>query len=821
MSSVLNCIRRLAAAGKISDQQARDAEAIYGRVFQDDLLQKMPRADAEAHAAVRVAEVLTERARQRKLALARGVNAYTYAQKRLREHPDGAIAGFMGMLDRDIRNRPGDKLNASGLDLEYYRPQLAAKMHEFDSAYRSTMAGLRQDTNGIRNMIREVFGERSGDEMAAAAAKAWKNATEWATVRAKAFGRNFQENGEWRLPQFWTAARVEKFGASEFRADLQRWIDKGSLEVHDDMGRKVTDPAARAKIVDQAVRDIRMDLSRKAGPGTVFKDQQRTFQFNRSDAYLDLMDKYGPGQGGYYSMMQGHAEKMARELALMHVFGPSYRPMTKKLLDDALKLQAERGLTAPGKNLWGKVGDKLLSPLESPTAAKRLQEYMTGQLGGVENELMAGLFAGTRSFLTSTNMGSALVTAVPTDSVNWLMAANYRGLSMGRIVGGVVDNLTNAADKEAFATRLGITAHAASRAALGTKQFGDQLFTGGALATMKGLADTVIRAQGLHAWDMAINRAFTMEFLATLGDHAGKGFADLPKDFAGFLKDYGFTADEWSRLAAADRVDMNGAKFLRPDSLDDGLRAKLMSAIGDEKQFAFVAGGSNRVRAWATGGTRAGTFAGELQRNLFLFKQFPLTLMATHGVRAVQGAANGQWGQIAALGLFMTMAGAVALQARETLQGKDPRAMNDGDFWLQAAFQGGALGIYGDFVKDAFSRSDSSLVDTLAGPVFAEVAGAANRLTSSAYREAEDGAPTSYGAELAKDVQRFAPGSTLWYTRLLANRFLFDQIRAQLDPDYLGAFQREVERQQKNYGTGYWWGPGETAPSRASAFGGS
>jgi hypothetical protein len=48
-----------------------------------------------------------------------------------------------------------------------------------------------------------------------------------------------------------------------------------------------------------------------------------------------------------------------------------------------------------------------------------------------------------------------------------------------------------------------------SSAALGTRQYGDELFGSGAVNTLRGVADFVIRSQGLHAWDQAINRAFT------------------------------------------------------------------------------------------------------------------------------------------------------------------------------------------------------------------------------------------------------------------------------------------------------------------------
>jgi hypothetical protein len=438
---------------------------------------------------------------------------------------------------------------------------------------------------------------------------------------------------------------------------------------------------------------------------------------------------------------------------------------------------------------------------------------MSGQLSGAENESVAGFFQGMRAFLTSTNMGSAIVTAIPADSVNWMMAARYRGLDMGRLVGGVTDTfLRDTADKEAFALRLGITAHAASRAALMTKTYGDMVFGGGPLKVMKGMADTVIRAQGLHAWDQAISRSFSMEVLASIGERGGVAWDALDEPFRRFMSDYGFTADEWTRQSVGERMGAGGAQFLSMSGLDPALHAKLASMIADEKQFAYLAGGSNRIRAIATGGAKAGTLGGELKRSFFLFKQFPFTMLATHGLRAAQQAGrNGAWGYAASLGMFMTMAGALAIQARQVLQGKDTRAMENGDFWAQSALQGGAVGIFGDFLKDGFSRSQMSLLETAIGPT-SEILESAQRLMSSAYRQQVEGSSTNYGAELAQDVQKFTPGSTLWYTRLLANRFLFDQIRMQLDPDYGAAFQRERDRMVKNYGADYYWPRGELAP---------
>ena len=820
--SIETCLSSLLKRGKISRTQHDDAKALYNRVLNDDLFRNMDQATKEAYAAYKTAEIMEQAAKDAKVELAKRAVLYNGNLDRITAHPNGPIAGFMGLYDRDIRNAAGERVNVSSLERENYLPQIAQRLHSMDDAYRSTMGGLKQNVGGIRNMVREVFGQKTGDGIAADAAKGWKAATDWATQTAKNLGKAFDTAEDWRLPQFWESNRVNKFGANEFREDLMKHIRTTGLRIFNPETGKIIGGADVGKALDKAIDNIRMDLSSNAGPSTVFKTEQRVFRFadgeKGANAYLELMDKYGPGQGHYYSMMQGHATKMARELSLLHVFGPKFRVAGDQLLKDAVEGEAKASLAPSKKTIAEKIGGGLLRSvgLEGRAAAQRLHQYMTGQLSGVGSDAVASIFEGTRSFLTGTNMGSAIITALPSDTVNWTMAANWNGLNTGRLAASIMDIFTHDThDKEAFATRLGITAHGVSRAALASKQYGDQLLGTGIFQRM---GDSVVRLQGLHAWDVAINRAFTMEFLASIGERAGTEFKDLDPEFSRFLTGYGFTPANWKALSVADYLPVGATKFLMPDSLDPLLRAKLMSAIGDEKQFAYLAGGANRVKAVATGGAKAGTVIGEAARSFFLFKTFPMTMLSTHGVRAAQQAAQGNWGQIAQLGIFMTLAGALALQAKQALQGKDPRSMRDGFFWGEAAAQGGAMGIYGDFLKEGFSRSGTSLTEAALGPL-ATIPVSAQRLTSSARRVAEDGTNYNFGAALADDIKRFTPGSTIWWSRLIADRYIFDTIRQGLDSDYAQSFQRTQDNAKKVYGQDFWWAPGQSAPSHAPNLG--
>jgi hypothetical protein len=815
--SIASCLSRLLQQGKISAQQAADARAIHDGLLNEDILRNMDQASAEAYAALKTAEIMERTAAAKKLELARRSTLYNANLERINAHPDGPLAGFMALYDRDIRKGAGG-INVSAME-EDYAGRIAQKMHATDEAYSSKAAGLKQNVTGIRDMVREMFNVRTGDTVAAHAARGWREAADWGVARAQQLGKIFEPTENWRLPQFWNSGRVNKIGAAEFRADLDTEISGGALQVYNPDTGRVAKGAERAQIVSTAIDNIRKDLSRRAGTATVFKEENRVFRFvdgqAGADAYLHLMDKYGPGQGGYYAMLQSHAQKMARELALLHVLGPSPRAQGEALLKAAVENDAQRSLDMPKGTIMERIGNVLTRGigLEGRVAAERLHKYMTGQLSGIESETVAGIFQGARSFLTSTSMGSAIITAVPADTVNWTMAANYRGLNTGRLVQAVTDQfLADTPDKAAMAARIGIVAHAASRAAIATKQYGDEIV---GRQIMPRLADFVIRAQGLHAWDSAIKRAFTMEFLASIGERTGKGFDELDAPFASFMKDYGFTAADWSALSRGQVMDAGPAKFLMPDALDESLRAKLMSAIYDERQFAYLAGGSNRVRAVATGGAKSGTVGGEAIRSFYLFKQFPLTMAATWGMRATQDAAQGNVGVAVQLGVFMTIAGALALQARQVLQGKDPHDMKDGWFWGEAALQGGAAGFYGDFLKEAFSRSGTSLTEGALGPL-AAIPAAAQRLTSGARRAAEEGQHVNFGAALADDVARFTPGaSSMWWGRLAFNRMVVDNIKRTIDPDYSRSFQRARDRAQKLHGQQFWWGPGDTSPVRA------
>jgi hypothetical protein len=162
--------------------------------------------------------------------------------------------------------------------------------------------------------------------------------------------------------------------------------------------------------------------------------------------------------------------------------------------------------------------------------------------------------------------------------------------------------------------------------------------------------------------------------------------------------------------------------------------------------------------------------------------------------------------------LMHMVAGAAAMQAKTILAGKDPQSMSEPKFWLQALAQGGGLGIYGDLLNSAYTRTGRSPIADFAGPIPGFIEDV-SRLTFAQSRKAAEGEGTTLGAEVTRFGRRYTPGT--WYTKLAVDRLLWDTIQSAADPGYRSAFRRIEQRTKRDTGQQFWFGPGHTVPSRA------
>lgn len=799
--SIANCLTKLVAAKQITQKQADDALALHEGI-QGRLYPEMGPASAEAASALEAARVMAQAAQERKLMAAKQAIRQAEVMQRMERHPKGKTSGLMSTLVRD--NWEGGSQMGDAINIESHAEGVTKRLLKLvDGAfepYRSTMAGLRQDTETIWNVVDEIYGVDTGDINAKAAAKGFTDATKYAVDRVKKGGKPLSVLEDWRLPQMWDAKQVKKGGERAFLDDLWKEYEAGNLKVIDKAGQGEAPRGAVPGIIQNAFKDITLGKGQGNGAGG-FSNQLRVFRFENPETYKRLMKKYGVGDGGLFNTMMGHIQGMGKEIAFVEVLGPRYELAFDKLLAAARDDDTVRANTI-GKKLQRSI------TMNSPSAVQRTYDALSGRLGVAQSELIAGIGGGIRNLQTASRLGSAAIAALPGDSVTTMLASNYNAIPAANVLSRLMRDLTtNREGAEELAKQLNLTAATVLDTAIGTKRFDDEIIGQGITGRA---ADAVMRLSGINGWTEGLKRAFSMEFMGMIARQADLKHGDLDPMFRGFLDRYGFTPEDWDKLRAAPQLEAEGSRYFDVNAVEDErLADRLMSAVIDERHFAVVEPDS-RIRGAMSAGLQRGTIIGEAVRSATQFKSFPMTFMMTHLMRAMtQGDMSNRAYRTTQLFLLTTLGGAALVQAQSVIAGRDPNDMGTGQFWLEAAMRGGGLGMMGDFVYSGTTRGEEGITQLVAGPGPGAIIGATGDLLQTMAGNKEVS-----GKTFAQHMKAWTPGSSLWYSKLATDRLIFDNIQSMIDPDYRSSFARYERRMKKDFGQTFWWGPGDTLPER-------
>lgn len=435
----------------------------------------------------------------------------------------------------------------------------------------------------------------------------------------------------------------------------------------------------------------------------------------------------------------------------------------------------------------------------------------------------ANVMNSLRQGVSATALGSAILSSV-SDFVTDGFARAMTGLPASRTLHGMLQHMGPNARREAV--RSGLILDNAMNV-MGSQ--GRYVKSVQALKLTSFLADRNIALQGLSMWTQSRKHAFGMDFQAAWADNAGKTFAELDAVYQRTLDRHGITPEDWDRIRAA-RLDepRPGATFLRPQEvaeIDVDLARRYHAMIFREMRFGTVEG-ALKARAGGIGGvgrTQPGTFWGELARSGSQFRGFAITLTMLQSERIAhtiheRGLARGA-GYATLFLLTSTLMGAVALQLKNLAAGRDLQAMDDPEtmkeFWMAALIQSGGLGIYGDFLSGSTNRFGGGLAETTLGPLAGRVRNWWELTGGNVLQFAKD-EETNVGRETAQFVRQNTPiASSLWWVKLAHQRILADQLQIALDPEAYAAFRRQMRRRETQFGNGFWWEPGKTAPSRA------
>lgn len=818
--AVADVLGRAATEAELRTIEERLARSMRAEAARDPSAWLALPVDAQVQAGVeRAAKELTAEAALKQQRAAQQVLAVAKLQQQVTAFP-GAPFEALAHLIAFHGDRKGSTMSLETRARAIERDALR-RMIDTLEATSPSFFGLIEDQAGIRDLVRELHGETTGNADAKAGAKAFHEVTEALRQRFNAAGGDIGQLEDWGLPHHHSQLRVAKAGADQWIADVLPKLNRARYLRED--GARMTD-AEVATFLREAWTTIATGGVNKLEPGQFNGsgaranrgNQARQIHFANADAYLDYQRAYG--EHTPYEVMLSHIGSVAKDVAMVEGFGPNPDHTFRLLRDQALKAET---LKAPTKAEALKVEAARLDTLYGLAAGKST---------GVANPMVARFFDGLRNLLVASRLGSAAIASIA-DEGTMRVAAHVNNLPEMQLIRNELAafNPANRMERR-MALRAGL---AMNTLAHSLNRFGNEGLGAG---WSSKIAEVTLRASGLNAMTDARRRAWGVTQMSALGavvrDHATLDALDhydqrvllskgiTPAEFEVWrraqLEDWGggndtmLTPDAIYRIPDEALADLGDARALREQAT-----TRLLGLVLEETDIAVVEPGV-RERAAMMQNVQRGTLKGELLRSFFLFKSFPIAMVTRHWSRALaEPTAAGKAGYLSALLASTTVLGMVALQASQLTQGKDPRDMTQWKTWVQAVLKGGALSLYGDFLFNDATEHGGSVLATTAGPV-AGLAEDAIALTIGNAHERAAGKDTHIGAEAVKFARSNLPGANLWYARAALDHLLFHQLQEYLSPGYLRKMRRRAER---DYGQRYWWEPGAETPNRAPDLG--
>lgn len=819
MTSMSDCLARAMDFGHIDRARGIAAQTAY-----DQLVQRYETIMGPAQAQAKAAEDLRKATKAANAARRHKVVNQLQAMRRLQNQiataPDPAVAirnlleysegsGFRGESVRSV--------------MEAYQTSIAAGLHEVLEKIGLNVVGSSRDAALLEKVIRELHGDNTGDALAKNFADAVRKVQQRMRRLFNAHGGDIGNLSDYGVPHTHDAARLRELGYDAWAdrvhglAAWDRIIDRatgspfaaapGQLPPRADVEAMLREVYEGITTRGWDTREPSMAVGGKALYAQ--RADHRVLHFRDGAAWLEYNKEFGASDP--FSAMMDGLNGMARDVALMRVLGPNPRLGLEYAAQVAQKRAAKAGDAKLADRVHGQ--SKL---------ARTMLAHLDGSANVPESIAWARFLSGARAVLTSAQLGSAVLSSV-TDVATITTAAQHMGMNPGNVLGRSVQLMASQATRQT-AARMGYVAQTMADAGGGSARYFGQMFGQG---IPQRLAGFTLRATGLsHITDMR-KVAFQMEFAGHLADHGGLPLGQLPEPLRRAFDARGISAADWDALR--DPVMRfhapNGGDFISPIYWlehqaamprveAEGLAMRLQAMIQEQLEYA-VPTASVEGRARMTGANAPGTIYGELLRSSFTYKSFSVSLMLNQYRRFAQ--IEGRWNKAAyaaKMSSMLIVLGAVAIQLKELAKGNDPRPMTEGKFWWAALFQGGGLGIFGDFFASEQNRMGGGIGATAAGPMVGAIGDAISPFASN-LNALVQGKDTHLGRDVAGLVQRYTPfASSAFYARAAYSRIVVDNLSQFLDPEAETLMRRRIKKQERDYGTRPWWTPGENLPGR-------
>lgn len=675
--------------------------------------------------------------------------------------------------------------------------------------------GIFTDQELVQKIVRERFGENTGDALAKKISDKMGDVFETMRDRFNRNGGDIEKLDNWGLPQTHNLEKIAKAGKEAWVNKAESLIDTRQY-VHEN-GDYYSQQEIRSLLeytYDTLSSDgaNKIEVGRQATGGGTSKvtnrhGESRVLHFKDAESWLEYQSEFGGMQ--FVDLVEAHINGLSKDIAMVENLGSNPKTALKILMDAAAKKDWEKGIDEN----------------KTQSSRKRAQVMFDEFSGGntPQSQVLANLGIAYRSMNVASMLGGTTIASLA-DQATIAKTAHVHNLSYRKAFGGIVEQLNpaNKADRE-FAHGLGL----ATEEMLGSiARWSDDGLTSTYGKSEKlarissGVATQVMRVSFLNALTSASKVGFTKLLMEKYGRLSrSKAWNDLDVQDRELLSNTGLDERAWQVFQLAEPVvDRKGNQLMSarsiyeipdekltafgdPKQVKDQVASQLQAHLLDEQGMAVIEAGL-RERTWMTVGAK-GTITGEVFKGITQFKSFSAAFLMRQGSRMVaQEGLKGKAAYGIPLFVTMTLLGGLVVQLRELLNGNDPQTIYDSNdpkkatsFFMRSLVAGGGLPVLGDILvagADTSGRDANSFVSGPLGSDFTSLLG----LTVGNLTQYNEGKDTNFGNEAFKFVKGKIPAQNLWYTKAAINRMVFDEMQDTIAPGYREKALRKAERQQ-------------------------
>lgn len=681
--------------------------------------------------------------------------------------------------------------------------------------------GVFTDAELVQKIVRERFGDNTGDPLAKKISDKMGEVFEGMRERFNRAGGDIGKLDDWGLPQTHSLEKIVLAGKQAWVQKAEGLIDT-SKYVHED-GTYYSQQEIR-ELLEYSFDTLssnganKTEIGRQSFGGnskvTSRHSESRVLHFKDAESWMEYQAEFGGMP--FVDLVEAHINGLSKDIAMVENLGSSPKNAMRILMDAAEQKDWQKGIDA---NDTGK----------SRKRAQTMFDEFSGQ-NTPQSEVLANLGLAYRSMNVASMLGGTTISSV-TDQAMIAKTASIHGIAYRKTFGELISQLNpkNKKDRQ-LAHSLGL----ATEEMLGSiARWSDDGLTSVHGKSQKlarvssGIASQVMRISGLNALTAASKVGFTKMLMHKYGTLTrSKAWADLDAMDRELIEKTGLNERAWEVMRLADPVvdrkgnqlmsarsiyeipDSDLTRFGDPKKVRDEVATQFQAHLLDEQGMAVVEAGL-RERTWMSAGQRKGTGMGELVKSMLQFKSFPAAFLMRHGSRAMaQDGVKGKAAYGASIFAMTTLLGALAVQLKELANGNDPSTMWDSDdpqktmnFWTRSAVQGGGLSILGDILVAGTDTSGRSTSDFMVGPLGSD-AKAVLGLTVGNMTQYYENKDTNAANEAYRLLKNKIPAQNLWYTKAATNRLVFDELQDVIAPGYREKYLRKAEREHDR--TRFW-----------------